>query len=444
MKKLLSNLTVQVLCAMVAGVALGHFAPEWAVLMQPLGEAFIKLIKLVIGPIVFCTVVSGIAGMRDLRQAGRVGGKAFLYFEVVSTAALMIGLLAAHVLQPGAGFHVDPATLDTNAVTAFVQQAKSVNAADFLLHSLPDTLVSAFVSGNLLQVLVVAVLVGVALAALGQRGESLLAGIDKLAALLFGIVRLVMRAAPIGAFGAMACAMGRYGVGALLPQVKLIGAFYLSAALFILLILGAIARLVGFSLLRLLAYLKTELLIAFSANASEAALPGLIDKLEKLGCARSIVGLVVPAGYSCNLDGTNLYLTLAALFIAQATGTELTLTQELTLLAVAALTSKGASGVAGAGFVTLAATLTVVPTVPLSGLVLILGVDHLMGQGRALANIVGNGVAAVVVCAWEKQLDRQRMRRVLSAGHTRMPKAEPPAAPFCDVTPVQTEKAESV
>jgi aerobic C4-dicarboxylate transport protein len=383
-------LYVQVIVAIIIGIALGHFSPDFAIDMKPLGDGFIKLIKMVIGPIIFCTVVTGIAGMEDMKKVGRVGGKALLYFEIVSSFALVLGLIATHVLKPGVGFNIDPATLDGKAVASYAAKAHGQTTVDFLMHIIPDTLSSAFAQGEILQIF-----------------------IDGISHVLFGIVRIITKLAPIGAFGAMAFTIGKYGIGSLLPMLKLIGTFYLTSIVFVVVVLGIIARAVGFNILRFVAYIKEEMLIVLGTSSSEAALPQLMLKLEKLGCSRSVVGLVVPTGYSFNLDGTNIYMTMAVLFIAQATNTDLTWTQQLTLLAVTMLTSKGASGVTGAGFITLAATLAVVPTIPLSGMVLILGIDRFMSECRALTNIVGNGVATVVVSAWEKELDRNKLNAAL-------------------------------
>ena len=407
-------LYVQVIVAIVVGILLGHYSPSLAIDMKPLGDGFIKLIKMVIGPIIFCTVVTGIAGMEDMKKVGRVGGKALLYFEIVSTFALVIGLFATHLLRPGAGFNVDVKTLDTKAVASFAEKAHGQSTVDFLLHIIPDTMFSAFAQGEILQILLVAILFGAVLTQIGERGRVVTNLIESVSGVLFGIVKIITKVAPIGAFGAMAFTIGKYGVGSLIPMLKLIGTFYLTSALFVLIVLGAIARYVGFSIVRFVAYIKEEMLIVLGTSSSESALPQLMQKLERLGCSRSVVGLVVPTGYSFNLDGTNIYMTMAVLFIAQATNTDLTLTQQLTLLAVTMITSKGASGVTGAGFITLAATLAVVPTIPLSGMVLILGIDRFMSECRALTNIVGNGVATVVVSAWENELDRSKLRAVLS------------------------------
>jgi len=402
-------LYVQVLFAIVAGVLLGHFAAQYAVRMKPLGDGFVALIRMIIAPIIFCTVVSGIAGMDDMKKVGRVGGKALLYFEVMSTIALVIGLGVAHVLHPGAGFNVDPATLDSKAVATYATQAGSQSTVDFLLHIVPVTVVDAFAKGEILQVLLVALLFGSALSHMGPKGTPLLAVINQFSAVFFRMVTLITRLAPIGAFGAMAFTIGKYGLGSLLPLLKLVATFYVTSLLFVLVVLGVMARAVGFSIFRFLVYIKEELLIVLGTSSSEAALPQLIAKLENLGCSKSVVGLVVPTGYSFNLDGTNIYMTLSVLFIAQALNVDLTWAQEGTILLVAMLTSKGASGVTGSGFITLAATLSVVQGLPVTGMVLILGVDKFMSECRALTNIVGNGVACVVVSAWERELDRDRL-----------------------------------
>jgi aerobic C4-dicarboxylate transport protein len=409
-------LYAQVLMAIAIGIALGHFYPTLATEMKPLGDGFIKLIKMVIGPIIFCTVVTGIAGMEDMKKVGRVGGKALLYFEVVSSFALILGLAATHLLKPGVGFNIDPATLDAKSVAQYAAKAHGQTTTDFLMHIIPDTLSSAFAQGEILQILLIALLFGAVLATAGEKGRVVTNFIEGLSHILFGIVRIITKLAPIGAFGAMAFTIGKYGIGSLVPMLKLIGTFYLTSIVFVVVVLGLIARMVGFNILRFVAYIKEEMLIVLGTSSSEAALPQLMLKLEKLGCSRSVVGLVVPTGYSFNLDGTNIYMTMAVLFIAQATNTDLTWMQQLTLLAVTMLTSKGASGVTGAGFITLAATLAVVPTIPLSGMVLILGIDRFMSECRALTNIVGNGVATVVVSAWEKELDRDKLRDQLKHG----------------------------
>jgi aerobic C4-dicarboxylate transport protein len=402
-------LYVQVLFAIVCGVLLGVFYPKLGVDMKPLGDGFIKLIKMIIAPVIFCTVVAGIAGMQDMKKIGRVGGKALLYFEVVSTLALAIGLIVANVIRPGDGFNADPATLDTKAIAEFTVKAKAQSTTDFVLNIIPNTAIDAFAKGDILQVLLFAILFGFALSMLGERGKPITKLVDDMSHVIFGVVGIVMKVAPIGAFGAMAFTIGKFGLASLLPLAKLMGSFYLTCALFVFIVLGLIARLTGFSIFRFISYIKEELLIVLGTSSSESALPALMRKLEKLGCSKPVVGLVVPTGYSFNLDGTNIYMTMAALFVAQATNTDLTLGQQLTILGVAMLTSKGASGITGAGFITLAATLAVVPTVPVAGMALILGIDRFMSECRALTNFIGNGVATVVVSHWEKELDHDRL-----------------------------------
>ena len=411
-------LYVQVLFAIVLGVLLGVFYPELGTKMKPLGDGFIKLIKMIIAPVIFCTVVAGIAGMQDMKKVGRVGGKALLYFEVVSTFALVIGLVVANLAKPGAGFNVDVAHLDTKSIAQYTEKAQHQSTIDFIMNIIPNTFVDAFAKGDILQVLLIAILFGTALSILGERGRATTKIIEDFSHAIFGVVNIVMKLAPIGAFGAMAFTIGKYGLASLIPLAKLMGSFYLTCALFVFVVLGFIAKMTGFSIVKFISYIKEELLIVLGTSSSESALPALMRKLEKLGCSKSVVGLVVPTGYSFNLDGTNIYMTMAALFVAQATNTELTLTQELTILAVAMLTSKGASGITGAGFITLAATLAVVPTIPVAGMALILGIDRFMSEARALTNFVGNGVATVVVSKWEKELDAQRMDDVL---HGRVP-----------------------
>jgi len=407
-------LYVQVLFAIVLGVLLGVFYPELGTKMKPLGDGFIKLIKMIIAPVIFCTVVAGIAGMQDMKKVGRVGGKALLYFEVVSTFALVIGLVVANIAKPGAGFNVDVAHLDTKSIAQYTEKAQHQSTVDFIMNIIPNTFVDAFAKGDILQVLLIAILFGTALSILGERGRATTRIIEDFSHAIFGVVNIVMKLAPIGAFGAMAFTIGKYGLASLIPLAKLMGSFYLTCALFVFVVLGFIAKMTGFSIFKFISYIKEELLIVLGTSSSESALPALMRKLEKLGCSKSVVGLVVPTGYSFNLDGTNIYMTMAALFVAQATNTELTLTQELTILAVAMLTSKGASGITGAGFITLAATLAVVPTIPVAGMALILGIDRFMSECRALTNFVGNGVASVVVSKWENELDKERMHAVLS------------------------------
>jgi aerobic C4-dicarboxylate transport protein len=406
-------LYVQVLFAIAVGVLLGHYDAELAIKMKPLGDGFVALIRMVIAPIIFCTVVSGIASMDDMKKVGRVGGKALLYFEVMSTLALVVGLAVAHVLHPGAGFNVDAKTLDGKAVATYATQAQGQSTVEFLLHIIPTTLVDAFSKGEILQVLLVALLFGTALSHAGPKGAPLLGVINQFSAVFFRMVTLITRVAPIGAFGAMAFTIGKYGLGSLLPLLKLVGTFYVTSLLFVLVVLGLVARAVGFSIIRFLVYIKEELLIVLGTSSSEAALPQLMAKLENVGCSKSVVGLVVPTGYSFNLDGTNIYMTLSVLFIAQALNVDLTWAQEGTILLVAMLTSKGASGVTGSGFITLAATLSVVQGLPVTGMVLILGIDKFMSECRALTNIVGNGVACIVVSAWERELDRAQLEVAL-------------------------------
>ena len=413
-KPIYRQLYVQVLFAIACGVALGYFAPANGAAMKPLGDAFIKLIKMIIAPIIFCTVVTGIAGMDDMKKVGRVGGKALLYFEVVSTISLVIGLLIVNVLKPGEGMNADVSTLDTKALAGYAQAAKSQSTVDFLMNIIPNTVVDAFAKGEILQVLVFALLFGFALSSAGEGGRPIVRFIEQVSHALFIVVGYIMRLAPIGAFGAMAFTIGKYGIASLLPLARLMGTFYLSCLVFVLVVLGTIARLAGFSILRFIAYIKEELLIVLGTSSSESVLPRIMVKMEKLGCSKSVVGLVIPTGYSFNLDGTAIYLTMASMFVAQATNTPLTLTQQLTLLAVLLLTSKGASGVTGSGFITLAATLSAIPTVPIAGLALILGIDRFMSEARALTNLVGNGVATVVVSKWERELDSAQLARALS------------------------------
>lgn len=463
-------LYIQVLIAIVIGVLFGLLDPLNATDMKWLGDAFIKLIKMIIAPVIFCTVVHGVAGMEGLGKLLRVAGKTIIYFEVVSTFALLIGLIVANGIRPGDGFagsnanakpvasvvdskspaSVDPdaklaasspekkgdapaatdtkaapasadkkaqsaADADAKAVAGYANQ-KAQTPVEMVMNIIPTTVVDAFAKGEILQVLLVSILFGLSLAFLGEKGKPIVNFVEDLSKAIFGVVNIIMKAAPIGAFGAMAYTIGKYGLHALIPLAKLIGSFYLTSLLFVLVVLGVIAWLTGFSILRYLRYIKDELLLVLGTSSSESALPLLMTKLERLGCSKSVVGLVVPTGYSFNLDGTNIYMTMAALFIAQATNTDLTLSQQLTILAVAMLTSKGASGVTGAGFVTLAATLAVVPTIPISGMALILGIDKFMSECRALTNFVGNGVATIVVSGWEKELDREKLQAELKKG----------------------------
>jgi aerobic C4-dicarboxylate transport protein len=414
-KPFYANLWVQVLIAIAAAVAFGYLSPAKAIAMKPLGDGFIRLITMIISLIIFCTVVSGIASMQDMKKVGRVGGKALLYFEIVSTVALFIGLVVGNVAHPGSGFNVSTANLDAKAVADYAGQAKAQSITDFLLHIIPTTVVDAFARGDILQVVFVAILFGLALSALGDRGKPLVTLLDSLTQTVFGIVNMLMRFAPIGAFGAMAFTVGKYGIASLGPLAKLIAAFYLTSILFVLVILGIVARLVGFSIFKFLAYIKEEILLVLAISSSEPAIPTLMEKLEKLGCSKALVGLVVPTGYTFNTDGTSIYMTLAALFVAQATNTHLSLGQQLTIFAVATLTSKGASGVQGAAFIALVATLTVIPTIPVAGMALILGIDRFMSMFRALINMIGNGVATLVVARWEGELTREDLHSNLAS-----------------------------
>src|SRR5580692_956671 len=413
-KPFYASLWVQVLLAIVFAVALGYARPPTAIAMKPLGDAFIRLITMIITLIIFCTLVTGIAGMDDMKKVGRVGGKALLYFEVVSTLALLIGLVVGNVVQPGSGFNVSAANLDAKAVADFAGQAKAQSVTEFLLHIIPTTVVDAFAKGDILQVVFVAILFGLALSALGDRGKPLVTLLDSLAEVVFGIVNTLMRLAPIGAFGAMAFTVGKYGVASLGPLARLIGTFYLTSILFVLLVLGLVGVLAGFSIVKFLAYIKEEILLVLAISSSEPAIPTLMEKLEKLGCSKALVGLVVPTGYTFNTDGTSIYMTLAALFVAQATNTHLSLGQQLTIFAVATLTSKGASGVQGAAFIALVATLNVIPTIPVAGMALILGIDRFMSMFRALVNMIGNGVATLVVARWEGELTRDNLKENLA------------------------------
>ncbi|NVN99142.1 MAG: dicarboxylate/amino acid:cation symporter [Geobacteraceae bacterium] len=414
-KRFYHHLYFQVLTAISIGIALGHFYPETGAAMKPLGDGFIKLIKMIIAPVIFCTVVTGIAGMEDMKKVGRVGAKALLYFEIVTTLALAIGLLVVSIIQPGAGMNADVSKLDTKALTAITAKAPaSSSTADFLLNIIPNSAVDAFAKGDILQVLLFAILFGFALSMLGDRGKAVFKIIDEISHVLFGIVGVIMKAAPIGAFGAMAFTIGKFGLGSLTKLGMLMGSFYLTCLIFVFVVLGTIAKLCGFSIFKFLRYIREELLIVLGTSSSESVLPRMMAKLENLGCTKSVVGLVIPTGYSFNLDGTSIYLTMAAVFVAQATNTPLTLTQTLTILGVLLLTSKGAAGVTGSGFITLAATFAVIPTIPVAGLALILGIDRFMSEARALTNLVGNGVATVVVSRWENELDMERMQQVLN------------------------------
>jgi aerobic C4-dicarboxylate transport protein len=409
-----SVLYIQVLIAIAIGIFIGHFWPDLGKALKPLGDGFISLIKMMIGPVIFCTVVHGIGSMRDLKKVGRVGVKTLFYFEAVSTIALIIGLIVGEVLQPGKGFNIDVASLDPKAVAGYVTKAKEEGIVAHLLAIIPDTFMSAFAKGDLLQVLLIAILSGFAISRLGDLGEKINNVIDAMAQIFFGIIRIIVRAAPIGALGAMAFTVGAYGVASLVNLLQLIATFYLTSLLFVLVVLGTIARFAGFSILRFLGYIKDELLIVLGTSSSETVLPHMIQKMEHLGASKSVVGLVIPTGYSFNLDGTNIYMTLATLFLAQATNTHLTLGHLLGILVIAMVTSKGASGVTGAGFVTLAATLAIVPDVPIESLAILVGIDKFMSECRALTNLVGNGVATIVISRWEGELDVDKLHETMA------------------------------
>jgi aerobic C4-dicarboxylate transport protein len=419
------SLYVQVIVAIAIGILLGHFYPETGVALKPLGDGFVKLIKMAIAPIIFCTVVSGIAGMQDMKAVGKTGGYALAYFEIVSTVALIIGLVVVNIVQPGVGMHVDPTTLDTKGIAAFASAGEQQSTIAFLLNVIPSTIVGAFASGDILQVLFFSVIFAFALQRMGDYGKPVLEFIDRIAHVMFGIINMIMKVAPIGAFGAMAFTIGQYGVGSLVQLGQLMLCFYITCVFFILVVLGGIARAHGFSILRFIRYIREELLIVLGTSSSESALPRMLNKMEKLGANKSVVGLVIPTGYSFNLDGTSIYLTMAAVFIAQATDTPMDITHQLTLLAVLLIASKGAAGVTGSGFIVLAATLSAVGTLPVAGLALILGIDRFMSEARALTNLIGNGVATIVVAKWCKQLDEDTLQRELASGG----KAEAPAAP---------------
>jgi aerobic C4-dicarboxylate transport protein len=424
-KPLYTSLWAQVLVAIVLAIALGHFFPSRGIAMKPLGDGFIKLITMIITLVIFCTVVSGIAGMQDIKKVGRVGGKALIYFEIVSTLALLLGMIVGNVLRPGDGLNVNASTLDAKAVMDYAGQAKAQNAPDFLMHIIPTTVVDAFAKGDILQVLFVSILFGLALSVVGARGQFLVDLIEALTRTVFAIVNIIMRFAPIGAFGAMAFTVGKYGLVSLGPLAKLIGSFYLSCVLFVVIVLGAISLIAGFNIIKFLLYIKEEILLVLATSSSETALPALMEKLEGLGCSKALVGLVVPTGFTFNTDGSSLYMTLAALFVAQATGTNLTLGQQVTIFAVAILTSKGASGVQGAGFIALVGTLIVIPTIPVAGMALVLGIDRFMSMFRALVNMIGNGVATIVVARWEKEIDRKSLQV-----HFSLPIESPEKAPI--------------
>jgi aerobic C4-dicarboxylate transport protein len=423
-----SHLYVQVLGAILLGGAIGHFFPEFGESLKPLGDGFIKLVKMVIAPVIFLTIVVGIAGMRDIGKVGRVAAKAFAYFLVFSTLALIVGLVVANVVQPGRGLNIDPASLDAGAVSQYSSAAHETTIVGFLLAIIPDTVVSAFSTGNILQVLFVSVLFGLALAMVGDAGKPVLSLLESVSTAFFRLVAIVMKAAPIGAFGAFAFTIGAYGIASVINLIALVATFYLTSAIFVVGVLGLVAIANGFSILKLIRYLKEELLLVLGTSSSEAALPSLLQKMERAGASKSVVGLVVPTGYSFNLDGTNIYMTMAALFIAQALNIELSLWQQVTLLLVAMLSSKGAAGITGAGFITLAATLAVVPDVPIAGMALILGIDRFMSECRALTNFIGNAVATLVVARWEGALDREALAAALNGESAPLAAEVDPAA----------------
>ncbi|MFM5844899.1 dicarboxylate/amino acid:cation symporter [Aeromonas sanarellii] len=413
-KKIVSSLYFQVILAITIGILLGHFYPSLGADMKPLGDGFVKLIKMIIAPVIFCTVVTGIAGMESMKAVGKTGAIALIYFEVVSTLALIIGLCVVNLLQPGVGMNVDPSSLDASAISAYAEQAHSQGIVAFLLDVIPASVIGAFASGNILQVLLFAVLFGFSLHHIGEKGKAIFNIIDGFSQVIFGIINMIMKLAPVGAFGAMAFTIGKYGIGSLVQLGQLIASFYLTCLLFIFLVLGSIAKANGFSIVRFISYIREELLIVLGTSSSESVLPRMLVKMEALGCKKSVVGLVIPTGYSFNLDGTSIYLTMAAVFIAQATNTPLDLFHQLTLLVVLLISSKGAAGVTGSGFIVLAATISAVGHLPLAGLALILGIDRFMSEARALTNLIGNGVATLVVARYCEQLDEEKMQEALA------------------------------
>src|ERR1700723_1203129 len=414
-KSFYANLWVQVLIAIAAAVVFGYLSPAKAIAMKPLGDGFIRLIATIISLIIFCTVVSGIASMQDMKKVGRVGGKALLYFEVVSTLALLVGMVVGNVVHTGAGFNVNPATLDAKAVANYAGAAKAQTVTDFIMHIIPTTVVDAFAKGDILQVVLVSILFGFALSAMGSRSKPLLDFLESLMRGVFGVINIVMKFAPIGAFGAMAFTIGAYGISSLGPLVKLVATFWITCILFVLIVMGGIAWMAGFSIIKYLLYIKEEIILTLAVSSSEPALPTLMEKMEQLGCSKALVGLVVPTGYTFNTDGSSLYMTLAALFVAEATGLLLTLRQQLLLFGVAVLTSKGTAGVQGTAFVALVATLRVIATIPVAGMALILGIDRFMSMFRAIVNMLGNGVATLVLARWEHELEPSLLRRNLSS-----------------------------
>ncbi|RBP57927.1 dicarboxylate/amino acid:cation symporter [Brenneria salicis] len=411
---IVKSLYFQVLVAITAGILLGHFYPELGAQMKPLGDGFVKLIKMIIAPVIFCTVVTGIAGMESMKSVGRTGAVALLYFEIVSTIALIIGLIVVNVVKPGAGMNIDPSTLDASAVAVYTQQASQQGLIPFLMDVIPASAVGAFASGNILQVLLFAVMFGFALHRLGSKGKMIFDVIESFSKVIFGIINMIMKLAPLGAFGAMAFTIGKYGVGSLVQLGQLIICFYITCLLFVFLVLGSIAKATGFSIFKFIRYIKEELLIVLGTSSSESVLPRMLEKMEKVGCKKSVVGLVIPTGYSFNLDGTSIYLTMAAVFIAQATNSQMDIWHQITLLVVLLLSSKGVAGVTGSGFIVLAATLSAVGHLPVAGLALILGIDRFMSEARALTNLIGNGVATIVVAKYCRELDEKQLDAVLS------------------------------
>jgi aerobic C4-dicarboxylate transport protein len=405
MLKILRSLYVQVIIAIIIGIMLGYFYPSFAVQLKPFGDGFIKLVKMMIGPVIFCTIVTGIAGMQDTKKVGRVGIKAIIYFEIVTTIALIIGLVVINILKPGVGMNVDPSTLDTKSVETYLTQSNSYNVQDFLLHIIPENIINALSNGNLLQVLFFSVLFGFALSRIGEKAKPVYSVIKSFESGLFAVIKIIMKVAPLGALGAMSFTIGKYGLGSLASLGQLMGSFYLTCILFIAIVLGGIMKFYGFNLFKLLKYIKEELLIVLGTSSSEAALPNLMKKLEKLGCSEPVVGLVIPTGYSFNLDGTSIYLTMAAVFLAQATNTPMDISHQVTLLLVLLLTSKGAAGVTGSGFITLAAVLPISGNIPVASIALILGIDRFMSEARAITNIIGNAVATVVIAKSENEID---------------------------------------
>ncbi|HWF39680.1 MAG TPA: dicarboxylate/amino acid:cation symporter [Candidatus Acidoferrales bacterium] len=431
----------QVLIGVALAIVLGYLKPHTAVAMKPLGDAFIRLITMIITLVIFCTVVTGIAGMEDMKKVGRVGGKALLYFEIVSTLALLVGLVVGNVVHTGAGFNADPATLNVKAVAGYAGAAKAQSISDFLMHIIPTTVVDAFARGDILEVVFVAILFGFAISAMGERCKPLVDMFNGLTQAVFGVVNIVMKFAPIGAFGAMAFTIGQYGIASLGPLAKFIGTFWLTSFLFIVIVMGAVALAVGFNIFKFLAYIKEEIVLVLATSSSETALPTLMEKMESLGCSKSLVGLVVPTGYTFNTDGSSLYMTMAALFVAQATNTHLTLTQQLTIFAVAVLTSKGAAGVQGAAFIALVGTLMVIPSIPVAGMALILGIDRFMSMCRATVNMVGNGVATIVVARWEHELDTATLQKNMALSFEAATATEPEVALATPLAAASSTKA---